>query len=90
MIESIIKAEVIEKHPYEMLFLAVLIIIISSGLALTIGRGGEVSHLVIAFACIAAAPLMVHALNIEEEKDCMVKEPSLLKRHNQMLQVYGY
>ncbi|MFC2174743.1 stage II sporulation protein M [archaeon] len=93
MLESLLEAEKAEKAPWKMIFLAMAIGAVAIALTAVIGTGQESGHLVVAFACIAAAPLMVRVIQIEEHDDA---EPwlsksniGLLVRHGDMFAVYG-
>ena len=93
MLESILNPNAVEKRPYEMFFLAVAVGFVATLLALMIGRGTEVSHLLIAFICISVAPLIVNVLTMEEERDEDVTPTGLLgllPRHKEVIEIYGY
>ena len=94
MIESILEAEKAERAPWKMLFLAMAIGAVAIAMAAIIGGGSESGHLVVAFACIAAAPLMVRIIQIEEHEDTQPwlckSEIGLLCRHGDMFAVYGF
>ncbi|MCD6522672.1 MAG: stage II sporulation protein M [Candidatus Diapherotrites archaeon] len=93
MLESLINPEVAEKRPYEVMFLAFIMAVVSMGMATLVGRGAEVSHLAVAFICIGAAPLMVHAIRLEAKEDELFENESefnILHRHGDMLEIYGY
>lgn len=91
MIESLLNPEVAEKKPYEMLFVAVIIIFTAAGLAAIIARQGEpVSQMLIAFALVGATPLFVKVLQMEEEYDEEKLKGSFLYRHRGALELYGF
>ncbi|MCK4328137.1 MAG: stage II sporulation protein M [Candidatus Diapherotrites archaeon] len=93
MLESLLEAEKAERAPWKMLFLAMAIGAVAIALAGMIGTGNESGHLVVAFACIAAAPLMVRVIQIEEKEDTepwlSKSEIGMLMRHGDMFAVYG-
>jgi len=93
MLESLINPESVERRPYEMFFLAAIIVIVATGMAHLITGGTETSYLIIAFTCIGSAPLMVHVLQLEEKEDEVYENESefhLLHRHGDVLEVYAY
>ncbi len=94
MLESLLEAEKAEKSPWKMLFLAIAIGAVSIALSAIIGSGQESGHLVVAFACIAAAPLLVRIIQIEEHEDTepwlAKSEVGLLVRHGDMFAVFGF
>lgn len=69
MLESLVKAEVLEQRNYEMFFMALAIGAISITMATLISTGDELPHLAVAFCCIAMAPIMVRIIQMEEQKD---------------------
>lgn len=73
MLESLVKPEVLEHRSYEMFFMAIAIGAVSITMAAMISHGEEVSHLAVAFACIATAPVMVKIIQLEERKDEVIK-----------------
>ena len=94
MLESLLEAERAEKSPWKVMFLAIAIGAVAIALAAIIGGGNESGHLVVAFACIAAAPLMVRVIHIEERADTQPwfskSEIGLLMRHGDMFAVYTF
>ncbi len=94
MLESLLEAERAEKSPWKVIFVAIAIGAVAIALAAIIGQGSESGHLVVAFACIAAAPLMVQVIHIEEREDTKPwfskSEIGLLMRHGDMFAVYTF
>ena len=94
MLESLLEAEKAEKSPWKVLFIAIAIGAVAIALAAIIGGGNESGHLVVAFACIAAAPMMVRVIHIEERADTQPwfskSEIGLLMRHGDMFAVYAF
>jgi uncharacterized membrane protein SpoIIM required for sporulation len=91
MLESLLSPEKAEKRPYMMLFYAIALALVATGMALVVS-GNNAGYLVIAFICIGAAPMMVRLIMIEEEEDEEVKGPEigLLARHGDLFAVYGF
>jgi len=94
VLESLLEAGKAEKSPWKVMFLAIAIGAVAIALAAIIGQGNESGHLVVAFACIAAAPLMVKVIHIEERADTQPwfskSEIGLLMRHGDMFAVYTF
>lgn len=91
MLESIIKAEKMEKRPFEMFFLAIAMTMIATALAAIVSPDGA-GHLVIAFVCIGAAPIMVRVITLEEKESAEVHENEvrMLARHGDMFAIFGW
>jgi len=94
MLEDLLEAESAEKGPWKMIFLAMAIGAVAIALAIVISSGTETGHLIVAFACIAAAPLMVRVIEIEEHEDTEPwlanSEIGLLVRHGDMIAVFAF
>jgi uncharacterized membrane protein SpoIIM required for sporulation len=90
MLESILSAEVAERKPWELLFVAIAIGGVATALAALVGQGKETGHLVVAFASIGAAPLLVRLMAIEEEKDEVLTGGHIVARHWPVIEAYGY
>lgn len=94
MLESLLEAEKAEKSPWKVFFLAIAIGAVAITLAAVLGAGDETGHLVVAFACIAATPMFVKIIQIEEREDTepwlAKNEFGLLMRHGDMFAVFGF
>jgi uncharacterized membrane protein SpoIIM required for sporulation len=91
MLESLIKAEKMGQKPFEMFFLAIAMTLIAAALAYTVSPDSA-GHLIIAFVCIGAAPIMVRVITLEEKEsaDIHENEVRMLARHGDMFEIFGW
>ncbi len=86
MFDLLVNPRFATKRPSVLVLFSLALGIISSWLAIAIGQGYEVGHLVVAFICIGGAPLMVHMIWMEEVRE--VKE-KFMERHWSLITAYG-
>ena len=86
MFDLIVSPKYAEKRPGMIILFSLALGILSSWLAIAVGQGYEVGHLIIAFICIGGAPLIVHMIWVEEARE--VKE-KFMERHWTLIAAYA-
>jgi len=87
MIESLISIKDAIKTPWKMIFVAFIIGVVAAGTANLVTAGVGSGHLVVAFCCIAGAPIFTRMIKREAAIGSRKSKDGFLTRHHDLLEM---